>query len=125
MADSNGLPPNPAVAADGTTTYTNADGISTTVKPDGSTNVSANLPPPGSGLTTGPGATDPNDPQQSQQPIGFTVHDLNPTSSNDPSQLVDPKATIGDTESVSDMPNVAHVQTPAEAARIGHKPTDP
>src|ERR1035441_1482282 len=49
------------------TTITAPDGTVTTVNPDGSTNVASTLPPAGIGLTTGPGATDPNDPQQGQQ----------------------------------------------------------
>ncbi len=110
---------------DGTITKTALDGTVTTVKPDGSTNVNSTLPPPGRGFTTGPGATDPNDPQQGQQPIGFTKHDLSPTSSNDPSQLVDPKATIGSTETVSDMPNTAHVQGASTPGTAPHKPNTP
>lgn len=112
---------------DGTTTKTTLDGTETTIKSDGSTNVNSTLPPPGSGLTTGPGATDPNDPQQGQQPIGFTHHELSPTTSTDPSKMVDPKATIGATETVSDLPNTAHVQGPtATGTGTGpHKPPNP
>jgi len=80
------------------TTITTPDGTVTTVQPDGSTNVASTLPPSGSGLTTGPGATDPNDPQQGQQPIGFTHQVLGSSSPSDP------------TSTISDMPNTAHVQ---------------
>jgi hypothetical protein len=114
FANTSPVQPNSTVAPDGTVTST-GNGTVTTVKPDGSTNVGSTLPPPGGGFTSGPGYTDPSDPQQGQQPIGFTHHDLGTTTSSDPNQMVDPKATIGATETVSDMPNTAHVVQPGEA----------
>jgi hypothetical protein len=86
------------------------DGTVTKVDGDGNTNVSSTLPPAENGpFTTGPGATDPNDPQQGQQPIGFTHNVLGPSSPSDP------------TTSISDMPNTAHVLAPGETP--GQPPT--
>jgi hypothetical protein len=104
--------------ADGTKTITTPDGTVTTVSPDGSTNVASTLPPQGTGLSTGAGATDPSDPQQGQQAIGFTNQVHGPSSPSDP------------TSTISDMPNTAHVQgspTPGSpaAATTPHKPTSP
>jgi hypothetical protein len=98
--------------ADGTKTITTPDGTVTTIQPDGSANVASTLPPPGSGLTTGLGATDPNDPQQGQQPIGFTHQVLGSVSPSDP------------TATLSDMPNTAHLQG-APTPGTTHKPTTP
>ena len=92
------------------TTIRTPDGTVTTIQPDGSTNVESTLPPSGGGLTTGPGATDPNDPQQGQQPIGFTHQVLGPMSPSDP------------TSSISDMPNTAHIQG---TAAPGATPVEP
>jgi hypothetical protein len=94
---------------EGTTTIA-GDGTVTKVDGDGNTNVSSTLPPADGGpFSTGPGATDPNDPQQGQQPIGFTHNVLGPTTPSDP------------TTSLSDMPNTAHVLAPGETP--GQPPT--
>jgi hypothetical protein len=113
----------PAAPSTGTTTIA-GDGTVTAVDGDGNTNVSSTLPPADTGpFSTGPGATDPHDPQQGQQPIGFTHNVLGPTSPSDP------------TTSISDMPNTAHVLAPGETpgqaptsttgSTYPHKPTTP
>jgi hypothetical protein len=86
----------------------------TTLDPNGSTTVVQNLPPGDGGpFATGPGATDPNDPQQGQQPIGFTHQILGPTSPSDP------------TTSLSDMPNTAHLQGSPDPTQATPSPPAP
>jgi hypothetical protein len=89
--------------SDGSKTITTPDGTVTTLGatdgvPDGSSTVLSTLPPAGSGLTTGPAAVDPNDPQQGQQAIGFTHQVMDSIAPSDP------------TISISDEPNTAHIQ---------------